>query len=120
MYLRGGEIWLSCPDIRKCCASYLESDCVDLIRARQARWPDYSTKNLPLSQFMNDIFHQGGEHKNLFDFGLLKAILESCGFSNIREVDELTLRKRFPEIPERNDGESSLYVSCEKSTGSVS
>lgn len=111
----GGEIWLSCPDIRRICVSYLETDCRDLVAGRQSRNAAYSTRDLPSVQFVNDVFYQGGRHKNLFDFALLQAILEGSGFSNIREVDEGILRNRFPEVRERKDGEQTIYVSGTKS-----
>lgn len=109
-----GEIWLTCPNIKKMCDSYASKKCADLVAAKQVRWPNYSLQGLPSSQFMNDIFHQGGSHKNLFDFELLQALLKSEGFVDIEEVDETALLKRFEGFPSRNDDEQTLYVKANK------
>lgn len=110
----GGELWLACPDIKKVCDSYAAEKCADLVAARQVRWPSYSLQGLPSSQFMNDIFHQSGQHKNLFDFELLQAVLDSEGFADIEEVDENALLERFDGFPPRSDNEQTLYVKAFK------
>ena len=111
---KDGELWLACPDIKKICDSYAAAKCGDLVAARQVRWPSYSLQGLPSSQFMNDIFHQSGQHKNLFDFELLQAVLVGEGFSDIEEVDENALLERFNGFPARNDDEQTLYVKAVK------
>jgi len=106
------EIWLSCPDIEKICKAYLADKTQSLIDGRMKRYRIYSTNGYPASYFMNDIFHQDGEHKNLFDFELLAALLEKSGFHKIEKVNEDSFCARFPEFPRRDDDEQSLYVTA--------
>jgi predicted SAM-dependent methyltransferase len=108
-----GEIWLSCPDIEKICRSYVDHRMVDLIEDRQRRWPGtYALGEVPSSQMINDLFHQFGQHKNLFDFDLLAWALRSTGFANVRRVDEADLLARAGGFPERGDDRQSLYVTA--------
>jgi len=106
----GGEIWLSCPDIEKVCRSYLDHRMVDLLEDRQTRFPGYSLGEVPTSHMINDLFHQFGQHENLFDFELLEWALTSSGFDDVRRISEADLLARFPEFPERGDDLQSLYV----------
>lgn len=106
----GASIWLSCPDIRKICASYHSTGGRDLVADRRSRVSTYSLHGYPASQFMNDVFHQDGEHKNLFDLELLSELLRRSGFTEILEVDEQQFRAEFPEFPERRDGKQTIYV----------
>jgi predicted SAM-dependent methyltransferase len=108
----GGEIWLSCPDIEKACRSYLEHRMVDLIEERRTRWTSYSLGDIPSGHMINDLFHQDGEHKNLFDFDILNWALTTSGFTNVRKVIERDLLARFPEFPPRHDDAQTLYVSA--------
>ena len=108
----GAEIWLSCPSMYKVCKSYLEDGGVGLLQDRISRFPNWSLKGLPPSHIVNKLFHQHGQHKNLFDFPLLTAVLEKTGFVDVKEVDERAFLNRFPEFPERNDGFQSIYVSA--------
>ena len=108
----GAELWLSCPDMEKVCRSYLECRGADLLEDRQARWPDFSLHNTPTQHMINVLFHQGGQHKNLFDFDLLRWTLETAGFCECRRVSEANFLRRFPEFPPRNDDSVSLYVSA--------
>ncbi|MGR3371532.1 MAG: methyltransferase domain-containing protein [Pseudooceanicola nanhaiensis] len=110
----GGEIWLSCPNMEVVCRSYLEDGGATLIRDKQSRWPDYSTRGYADSQVVNYLFHQDGQHKNLFDFTLLKDVLEKAGFRDVQKRSEVELRDKFPEFPERNDDFHALYVSAVK------
>lgn len=110
----GAEIWLSCPDMEKVCRSYLDHKGMDLIEDRRTRLPDFTTGKYPSSFMINNLFHQGGEHRNLFDFDLLKALLDQSGFSNVTRESEETFLLRFPEFPRRNDDLQSLYVRAEK------
>jgi len=106
----GGEIWLSCPDIESICNSYLIHAMEDLLLDRLTRFPNYSIGELPTNHFINALFHQQGEHKNLYDFVLLKWILQRSGFTGIERVVEADLLHQFPEFPQRNDDLQSIYV----------
>lgn len=110
----GGEIWLSCPDIRKICIDYLETNGEGLINDRKSRFPEYSTNGYPSSYVINDLFHQGGGHKNLFDFDLLKSLLNKAGFQDCNQVNENQFLETFPDFLKRNDDFQSLYVMAKK------
>lgn len=110
----GGELWLSCPDMRKVFRSYHNHNMEDLLADRQARFPQFNLNGMPNSYLVNHLFHQSGEHKNLFDFGLLNWALQTTGFTQVKEVNEATLLGRFPEFPIRNDDLQSLYVTAVK------
>ena len=106
----GAEVWLSCPDMAKVCRAYFEDNGQQLLEDRRSRvavpWPD----GMPYSQMLNIMFHQGNEHKNLYDFSLLKWLLEKHGFASVEHVNESALLSRFPEFPVRNDDFHALYV----------
>ena len=105
-----GEIWLSCPDIEKICRSYLEHNMNDLVEDRVRRFPKFSLDGVPSSHMINLIFCQGIQHKNLFDYKLLKWMLTRSGFKNVEKVKEADLLKRCPAFPPRNDDLQSIYV----------
>lgn len=107
---KDAEIWLSCPDLSKVCESYIKYKGADLLRDRIIRWPDYSMGDAPPQHFINLLFHQNGEHKNLFDFDLLKWALNQTGFVNCKKVSEDDFNSQFLEFPVRNDEYSSLYI----------
>lgn len=106
----GGELWLSTPDIKKICQSYLNFLMKDLLAGRMQRFPNYNMGDKPSEYFINELFYQNGEHKNLFDYKLLYWILENCGFRNICHTTENDFQKCFPEFPRRNDEEQSIYI----------
>lgn len=106
----GGEIWLSTPDMEKICRAYLAGQMGDMIADRNAREPDWELGDIPPTQMVNVLFHQNGEHKNLFDFTLLKWALERSGFEQVCRVRESALLERFPGFPPRQDDIQSLYV----------
>lgn len=112
--LPGGEIWLSCPDIEKLIHSYLNHHMVDLLHDRKARIPSYDLGPMPSNHLFNDIFFAKGEHRNLFDFTLLRWALEEAGFSQIERVEEKDLLDRFPNFPPRSDDRQTLYVRATK------
>lgn len=107
-----GEIWLSCPDMAKICRLYSEGRAADLVADRLSRDASYTTQDAPPQQIVNDVFHQWGEHKNLFDFELLKWVLERADFTDIRQVNESDLLERFPDFPVRRDDLQTLYVTA--------
>jgi predicted SAM-dependent methyltransferase len=109
----GGEIWLSCPDMERICRLYIDGRARELVEDRTSRQEEYSTLGAPPQQIVNDLFHQWGEHKNLFDFEMLKWALESNNFTDIRKVDEARLLERFPGFPSRHDDKITLYVAAE-------
>lgn len=109
-----GEAWLSCPDLQKICNSYSLDKAAGLYQDRRTRFPGYSLGSIPSQYFINELFHQNGEHRNLFDFELLSWALRSSGFSEVTRISEADLLARFPEIPYRGDDFQSLYVRAAK------
>ena len=107
---KDGEIWLSCPDIEKICSSYLSCGMSDLFEDSRSRFPDFSLGELPASHMINHLFHQNGEHKNLYDFTLLKWLLKKTGFKNIKRETEVSFLKKFSNFPPRNDDMQTLYI----------
>jgi predicted SAM-dependent methyltransferase len=105
----GGAVWLSCPDMEKICRAYANGKLEEYLADRQSR-DDYTTQGAPVSQVVNDLFHQYGEHKNLFDFELLRWALEESGFVDVRKIEEADLLGAFPEFPPRHDDHQTLYV----------
>lgn len=106
----GAEFWVSCPDLEKVCRAYLEDGGRQLLEDRRTRVAVPWAEGMPHSQMINIMFHQGNEHKNLYDFPLLKWLLEKHGFGQVERVDEAALLGRFPEFPIRNDDFHGLYV----------
>ena len=105
----GAEVWLSCPDMAKVCTSYIEDRGQRLVIDRMTRWP-FSLDGAPAQQMINLLFHQKGQHKNLFDFELLSWTLKQAGFSECRRTSEAELLSRYPKLPPRNDESQTLYV----------
>jgi predicted SAM-dependent methyltransferase len=108
-----GDVWLSCPNMEKICRLYVEGRSAELVKDRQTREPGYSTYGAPPQQIVNDAFHQWGEHKNLFDFGMAEWALQQAGFVGVRQVCEADLLNRFPGFPARGDDLHTLYVTAQ-------
>jgi len=104
------EIWLDCPDLGKVCQFYIEDKADALRKRRYELYPDSLRESFPSQQEVNDRFHYGGQHKNLFDFELLAWVLGEYGFGKARHVSEREFLERFPEFPVRNDDFHSLYI----------
>jgi len=111
---KGGEMWISTPDMRKVAQSYIDHDSVDMIADRQTRLKGWNLDPYPSQHFMNDMFHQQLEHRNLFDFEMLQWMLNRVGFDLVERVNEADLLKTYPEIPVRNDDYQSVYVKAVK------
>jgi len=112
---RDGEAWLSCPDMKKVCSNYMRDRGAGLIADRLKRIPDFSLgHDIPSQHIINHLFHQDGEHKNLYDFELLEWALKKAGFSSVESVDEQKLMERFPEFPLRDDAMVCMYVMARK------
>lgn len=109
-----GFIYLSCPCIKKICEAYIDDGCENLVNRRKSRFPNYSLDGYPSVHIINELFGQGGEHKNLFDYNLLSHTLKKCSFKNIEEISKKELLDRFPQFHNRNDEEQTLYVRATK------
>lgn len=110
----GCEFWVSCPDIEKMCREYLKDGGKSLYDYVKERDPSSLPTGLPHQFVINRMFYQRGEHKNLFDFALMKWTLEKAGFENIRRVSEADLLARYPDFPARDDEIELLAVCCSK------
>jgi predicted SAM-dependent methyltransferase len=116
----GAEIWLACPDLAKACRYYDVDKGASLLADRDARAAtaagpngvpaDAGLTDAPVQHFINAMFHQMGEHKNLLDFELIEWLCKKTGFGDCRRVSEKDLLTRFPEFPARNDDYTSIYV----------
>jgi predicted SAM-dependent methyltransferase len=108
----GAELWVSTPDLEVVCRSYLDNRGQSLIDDRLRRHPGWAKQfaDVPPQQVVNHLFHQMGQHKNLFDFELLAWALDQAGFRPCERVREADLLARFPEFPRRNDDFQTLYV----------
>jgi predicted SAM-dependent methyltransferase len=107
----GGEVWLSCPDIEKVCRGYLADRGAALMAHRRGLWPEgCPTDDTPSQHVLNLVFHQWGQHKNLYDFELLAWVTGRAGFRSCERITERDLLKRFPGFPERRDDLNTLYV----------
>jgi predicted SAM-dependent methyltransferase len=108
---KDGEAWLSCPDMAKTCAAYMEDrGAIWMARHRARTRRTDLPPDMPPQQIINERFHQGGEHKNLYDGELLGWMLRRAGFSGYEGVEEAALLRRFPDFPPRGDDINSLYV----------
>ncbi|MEQ9188676.1 MAG: methyltransferase domain-containing protein [Cryomorphaceae bacterium] len=110
----GGEMWLSTPDMAKVAKSYVDQNNRDMVEDRKKRLPQWGLDGMPDQHFMNNMFHQELEHRNLFDQGMLEWTLAQAGFSQFERVDEATLLRRYPEFPPRNDDYQSIYMKATK------
>jgi predicted SAM-dependent methyltransferase len=119
----GAEIWLSCPDMAKVCQSYIADRGVELKHDRERRWKVKWLPGMPSSHMINLLFHQGNEHRNLYDLELLSWVLTQAGFDSPRRSSEPEFRARFPVFPLRDDDQHGLYVTarrrCEATTSSA-
>ncbi len=104
----GGQALLACPDMESICRSYLADGGAALLADRRKRWPDFDLAGLPPSHMLNALFHQAGEHVNLFDFTLLSHVLRKAGFARVERIRETDLLAQFPAFPVRDDVEFSL------------
>jgi len=105
-----GSLFLSCPSIKKICESYIKDGCKTLVDGRKRRFPSWSLDGYPNVQIINELFHQGTEHKNLFDFELLSFSLCKCGFTKVEEIDEKIFLRKYKSFPKRFDDEQTLYI----------
>lgn len=109
-----GVIYISTPDLEKVCNSYKLDRAKSLIEDRKTRYPNFSMQDIPSQHFINILSHQSGEHKNLFDFEMIKWMLEINGFTKCVRIIEENLLNEISEFPKRNDDYQSVYVKAIK------
>lgn len=110
----GGRVWFTCPDLEKICRAYLEDRGQAIDQGLKRHTPNAHAPGFPVQNRINYYFHQGGEHRNLMDFGMLEWALARAGFSEIRHVQEADLLAAYPGFPARNDDFESIYVTAVK------
>lgn len=111
----GGCVWLSCPDMGKACQGYMDDGGVRLLESIKSRHKSFTLgPGVPVQQVINYLFHQNGQHKNLFDFELLSWVLKEVGFSTVEHLSESSLLTSEPDVAARQDDDISLYVCAKK------
>lgn len=110
----GGTLWLSCPDIKKICLAYSTDKGCSILESRIKRYPPAWLGRLPSQQIFNELFNQGGEHKNLFDFEFLSFLLQRAGFRDCTEESESIFLLENQGFHPRFDDDVALYVKCVK------
>jgi predicted SAM-dependent methyltransferase len=124
----GGRLWLNCPDLEAVCRAYVDGSLEQVLERRMDTWPNYALgrrpgprweriygtarryAEIPTAHLVNDMFHQWGEHKNLYDLELLGWALRHSGFGQIRRIPEAELLGEFPGFPPRLDPLETLHV----------
>jgi predicted SAM-dependent methyltransferase len=111
----GAVVYLTCPDLDKWCRSYLENRGQSLLDGREAMGitekgllDKYPT--MPQAQILNECFFQGTEHKNIYDFDLLKWILLTAGFQDVQRISEADFAAEVPDFKKRQDDFECLAV----------
>lgn len=111
----GGTLWMSCPDLGRVCEEYVQSHGESLLKDMQSRFPKFHlTQDPPASDIVNHLFHQYGQHKNLFDFELLNWCCNQAGFGVVEKSKEDDLLESLPAVARRNDDFLSLYIRATK------
>lgn len=115
----GGRIWLTCPDLEKICAAYMEDRCRALDVGLRRHWPHADAPGFPVQHRINFYFHQWGQHRNLMDFEMMEWAFRHAGFMDARKADEAAFLRDYPGFPPRNDDFESLYVTARKPAAAV-
>lgn len=120
------QIWISCPDLETICNSYVS----DKGKTLRGFWqnmahlyapnqPDmivcqkrFDVHKMPVQFMVNLYMHQFSQHRNLYDYEIMKWILEKAGFTNVERKKEAEFLKVCPKFAERKDDAESLYVRC--------
>jgi len=110
-----GTLILLIPDMHKIASSHVNENISNFIEGRKKRFDKFSLLGHPESHYLNIMWHQGGEHNNLFDYRLLKCICEESGFINLSEITKKYLTATFPEILSRHDSEHAVVIQALKS-----
>lgn len=110
----GGTLFISTPDMFRLCRDYVAQGAESWIGFYRGRHPGFTVGEYPASHMVNYVFHQSGEHKNLFDSVLLAYCLEKAGFADVKKLDEEAFLTACPEFPKRSDDDTTLYMSARK------
>jgi predicted SAM-dependent methyltransferase len=99
----GGSFSVGVPDTELCLRAYLDG-CFSpqLLGLTEVEWC-----KTPM-QYLNFLFHQGGEHRQLYDFATLSSVLQNAGFVDVR-------RREFNVLLDSEDRRlGTLYVEAVK------
>ncbi len=106
----GAELWMSTPDLETMCRDYVEHKGATVKKYMVDRGHGFTGDDVPPQQYINQMFHALGHHRNLLDLELLRWALGKTGWTDVERVLEADLLKRFPEFPARHDDFESLSV----------
>ena len=99
----GGVFRVGVPDTELCLRAYVN----DTFSREQLNLQQVDWCETPM-QHLNFLFHQGGEHKHLYDFSTLDMVLRAAGFCNVR-------RSTFDPMTDSEGRRlGTLYVLAEK------
>jgi len=111
----GAIVYLTCPDLEKWCRSYMQDRGASILAGREKMGilekgllDKYPT--MPIAQILNECFFQGTEHRNIFDFDLLKWILETAGYVDVTRISDAEFAAQVPDFIKRADGFEVLAV----------
>ncbi len=99
----GGLFSVGVPDTELCLRAYAAGN----FSPQDLGLPAVDWCTTPM-QSLNFLFHQGGEHKQLYDFATLAKVLQTAGFTEIR-------RREFdPSLDSEDRRVGTLYVDARK------
>lgn len=98
----GGILHLVVPDLKKIATAYVNGSSLKEIYDGSY----FSYKDCPAERFM--FFCRGWEHTVLFDFELLKSLMEDARFSNVQQLS--FNHSQVPEMAGRDRFESESMV----------
>jgi len=104
----GGLFSVAVPDTELCIRAYVAGD----FSIQKLGLPAVDWCTTPM-QSLNFLFHQGGEHKQLYDFHTLAQVLRNAGFVDVRE------REFDPTLDSQERMNGTLYVDAHKPPASL-
>ncbi len=104
----GGLFSVGVPDTELCLRAYLNGNfSPQSLGLQEVEWC-----TTPM-QYLNFLFHQGGEHKQLYDYVTLAKILQNAGFTDIS-------RREFDSSLDSEDRrQGTLYLNARKPHSAV-
>jgi SAM-dependent methyltransferase len=123
----GGYLRIDTPDLKKYVANYIDNSLKASLTKQHAKdWIysgfAYAANYIPVNDyynahFLNDIF-LNYEHRFIYDFEALKALLEATGFVNVIQLDATkSLHDEFKNIASHQsdfDYQFALYTQAQK------
>mmetsp|Transcript_30207 Transcript_30207/g.59123 ORF Transcript_30207/g.59123 Transcript_30207/m.59123 type:complete len:301 (+) Transcript_30207:35-937(+) len=118
------QVWISCPDLAAICQSYVEDKgetlrgfWQNMVHLYAPKQPDmivcekrFDVHKMPTQFMVNLYMHQFSQHRNLYDYDIMKWILEKSGFHMVERKVEADFLKVAVGFAARKDDKESLYV----------